>query len=585
MDLLTRYRDDGEQPSSGSEAEDIPAMELRNVSTAPEVDTIGMELVESKAVPAAANRFLQDATARQVMANLPYDQMHAPVLGPAHPYQKDGVAAGMRNHRAGHVEDHHMHTFHFDDQYHTHQSYGYSIAPGGQEIVGDQEAFLSKKGDSIFTQSAPAKRQQTAAERKAERRAKLAELADVDPDQPWALQTRQPWADIVAEPARPTAEQEEWLKAEGFREEPAEEEPDQDAEDGPPKAKKHKPAIAKIPEKTNFHGKHEVDPITKRSWIEAPKNTRKENEYCYLPKKHVHTWSGHTKGVNAIRFYPDSGHLLLSAGLDGKIKIWDVFGSGKCMRTYMGHSKGVKDISFSNDGRKFLSSSYDKVVKLWDTETGKVLQSFGEGKMFFTARFHPDDDKQNVIMAGCGDKKIYQWDSDTGDLVQEYNYHLGAVNTVTFVDEGRRFVSTSDDKTIRVWEFGIPVQIKYIADPSLHSIPAVAVHPNKQWFIGTSLDNQIVTYAARDRFRQNRKKVFKGHTVAGYACQPAFSPDGRYVLSGDGEGKLWFWDWKTCKAYRTIKAHQTVTIGCEWHPLETSKVATCGWDGLIKYWD
>ena len=53
------------------------------------------------------------------------------------------------------------------------------------------------------------------------------------------------------------------------------------------------------------------------------------------------------------------------------------------------------------------------------------------------------------------------------------------------------------------------MQIKYIADPGMHSIPAVAVHPNKQWFIGTSLDNQIVTYAARDRFRQNRKKVFK----------------------------------------------------------------------------
>ncbi len=35
--------------------------------------------------------------------------------------------------------------------------------------------------------------------------------------------------------------------------------------------------------------------------------------------------------------------------------------------------QGVKDISFSNDGRKFLSTSYDKVVKLWDTETGQVL--------------------------------------------------------------------------------------------------------------------------------------------------------------------------------------------------------------------
>ena len=92
---------------------------------------------------------------------------------------------------------------------------------------------------------------------------------------------------------------------------------------------------------------------------------------------------------------------------------------------------------------------------------------------------------------------------------QEYDYHLSAVNTITFVDEGRRFVTTSDDKTIRVWEYGIPVQIKYIADPSMHSMPAVTMHPNQQWFCGTSLDNQLLTYSAKDRFRQNRKKTFK----------------------------------------------------------------------------
>lgn len=46
-------------------------------------------------------------------------------------------------------------------------------------------------------------------------------------------------------------------------------------------------------------------------------------------------------------------------------------------------------------------------------------------------------------MAGCADKKIYQWDIDSGDLVQEYNYHLGAVNTVTFFDEGRRWAAAA----------------------------------------------------------------------------------------------------------------------------------------------
>ena len=55
-------------------------------------------------------------------------------------------------------------------------------------------------------------------------------------------------------------------------------------------------------------------------------------------------------------------------------------------------------------------------------------------------------------------------------------------------------------------------------------------------------------------------------------------------MSGDGEGRCWFWDWKTCKVFRTLKCHDSVCIGAEWHPLETSKVATCGWDGLIKYW-
>jgi WD40 repeat protein len=79
----------------------------------------------------------------------------------------------------------------------------------------------------------------------------------------------------------------------------------------------------------------------------------------------------------------------------------------------------------------------------------------------------------------------------TGEAVQEYNYHLGPVNTVTFIDEGRQFVSTSDDKTIRVWEFGIPVQIKYIADPSMHSMPAVAMHPSHNYLLMQSLDNQV----------------------------------------------------------------------------------------------
>ncbi len=40
----------------------------------------------------------------------------------------------------------------------------------------------------------------------------------------------------------------------------------------------------------------------------------------------------------------------------------------------------------------------------------------------------------------------------------------------------------------------------------------------------------------------------------------------------------------TCAHHHT-QAHDKVCIGAAWHPLESSKVATCSWDGLIKYWE
>ena len=164
------------------------------------------------------------------------------------------------------------------------------------------------------------------------------------------------------------------------------------------------------------------------------------------------------------------------------------------------------------------------------------------------------------------------------------------MNTITFVDENRRFVTTSYDNTIRAWDFDIPVVIKYIAEPHMHSMPAVTLHPSSKfsplgrfarahalrptdrYFAAQSLDNQILVYST-DNFRQNRKKRFAGHSVAGYACQVGFSPDGKWLSSGDAEGNMVFWDWKTCRIKTKLKAHSKVVIAHEWLPHETVSAA------------
>ena len=130
-----------------------------------------------------------------------------------------------------------------------------------------------------------------------------------------------------------------------------------------------------------------------------------------------------------------------------------------------------------------MMDRFDRTVKLWDTETGKCVNTFITGKLPYVAKFNPDPAHGADILVGQNDKKIIQWDTNTAQITQEYDQvcvdfscastsevfppppsnqlqHLGPINTITFVDGNRRFVTTSDDKAIRVWEYGIPVTIK-----------------------------------------------------------------------------------------------------------------------------
>lgn len=64
-----------------------------------------------------------------------------------------------------------------------------------------------------------------------------------------------------------------------------------------------------------------------RSFLHAPQdvgvNLRSDipPDKCFLPKAHIHTWSGHSKGIAALRWLPRTAHLLLSASMDCRIKV------------------------------------------------------------------------------------------------------------------------------------------------------------------------------------------------------------------------------------------------------------------------
>lgn len=344
-------------------------------------------------------------------------------------------------------------------------------------------------------------------------------------------------------------------------------------------------------ETTTFHGASQYD-YQGRTYMHVPQDLdidlRKEvgSVTNYIPKKLVHTWKHHAGAVTSLQLFPNSGHLLLSGGADSTVKIYDVYHERELLRTYSGHSKAIRDLSFNIDGTRFLSGSFDRMMKLWDTETGACLNKFTTGATPHVIRFNPSVEHAHEFLVGMSDKKIVQFDTRAGnEPVQEYDHHLAAVNTITFVDENRRFMTTSDDKSLRAWDYNIPVPIKYVAEPYMYPMTRAATHPSGKYVAYQSSDNQIVVYGANDKFRQNRKKSYRGHHNAGLAIDITCSPDGQFLASGDSAGYICFWDWKTCKMFHKIEASDQAVTCLQWHPQETSKVVSAGKDGIIKYWD
>ncbi|KAI1001375.1 Pre-mRNA-processing factor 17 [Podosphaera aphanis] len=355
---------------------------------------------------------------------------------------------------------------------------------------------------------------------------------------------------------------------------------------------KRKQAVEMGDESSVFEGSQQYD-YQGRTYMHIPQDLdidlRSERTLGdiknYVPKKMIYQWKSHTKPICGLRFFPGSGHLLLSGSADTSVKIWDIYHDRELLRTYQGHNKALSDITFNGSGTQFLSASYDRMIKLWDTETGKCVNRFTTGKTPHVIKFNPSPEHCNEFLAGMSDKKIIQFDIRTREVVQEYDHHLAAINTITFVDENRRFMTTSDDKSLRAWDYNIPVPIKYIAEPHMYPLTRASLHPTGKYVAYQSSDNNIFVYGANDKFRQNRKKAFKGHNTSGYAVDVACSPDGQFVASGDSGGYACFWDWKTGKMWHKLQAAEGAVTCIAWHPRESSRVVTAGLEGTIRYWD
>ncbi|CAI4038223.1 hypothetical protein SMKI_04G5650 [Saccharomyces mikatae IFO 1815] len=345
-------------------------------------------------------------------------------------------------------------------------------------------------------------------------------------------------------------------------------------------------------EVSNFYGESEKD-YQGRGYLHTPNdvdvdlNEERISLRCYLPKKVIRNYPGHLGGTTALKFLPKTGHLMLSGGNDHVIKIWDFYHDHKCLRDFQGHTRPIKALRFTDDCRSFLSSSFDRCVKNWDTETGKVKTKLRLKSTPADVESRPTNPHEFIV--GLTNSEILHYDdrvSEKQGLVQTYDHHLSSILALKYFPDGSKFISSSEDKTVRIWENQINVPIKQISDTAQHSMPFLNIHPSYNYFCAQSMDNRIYSFSLKPKYKRHPKKVFKGHSSAGYGISLSFSGDGRYICSGDSKSRLFTWDWNTSRLLSSIKIPGSKPITqVDWHPQETSKVICSGTAGKIYVCD
>jgi WD40 repeat protein len=111
-----------------------------------------------------------------------------------------------------------------------------------------------------------------------------------------------------------------------------------------------------------------------------------------------------------VALLPD-GKRALSGSFDKTLRLWDL-DTGAQLHRFHAHDSGVSAVAPLLDGKRALSASFDKTLRLWDLDTGAQLRRFdGHADMVFAVALLPDGKR---ALSGSFDKTLRLWDLDTG---------------------------------------------------------------------------------------------------------------------------------------------------------------------------
>ena len=248
---------------------------------------------------------------------------------------------------------------------------------------------------------------------------------------------------------------------------------------------------------------------------------------------------GHGGVVVSIAF-DSSGQTLASGGGNKVVKLWEA-ATGRLLHTLEGHKGIVWGLAFDPSGLTLASASGDKTVKLWEAATGRLLRTLeGHDSEINSVAYDPSG---LTLASASGDKTVKLWEAATGRLLRTLEEHQNHVYGVAYDPSGRLLASASTDKTVKLWEAATGRLLRTLEAHESY-VYGVAYDPSGRLLASGSGDKTVKLWeAATGRLL----RTLKGHTSSVDAV--AFSSDRRFLASKSGDGSLRVW---SCQTWETL---------------------------------
>lgn len=291
----------------------------------------------------------------------------------------------------------------------------------------------------------------------------------------------------------------------------------------------------------------------------------------------------HTDLVNAVAWSPD-GKEIATASADHTVKVWDAQ-SGSLICTYFGHSGEVYTLAWSPNGREIASGSDDNTVQVWTFSNASGCASTpsltytGHTDMIDTLAWSPDGKE---IVSGSWDRTAKVWDVATGktrltlpftDSVTSVSwFHTGTNSTKIAIGDWNEMIQVGNwDTNTYQWTPLYSYRAKY-------GVNAVAWSPNGRYLAS---GNGNGTAEVWDTTTGALLCTYTGHTDAVNAV--AWSPNGQEIASGSSDHTARIWSPFTQKTLMIYSEHTDVVYTIAWSP-DGKEIASGSWDHTAKVW-